>query len=166
MSSVIDHAPDPRLQSGAVAAAYTTENDPASTVEPSRRERSDEDENPNAKRARVAAPATQELGVGKGQPDQYGNHPDGRQAIDDIEMHVPFRRSFLYCVVLSRHHSRFSSFSLFITLAITLAFTAGHAPTVETSIGRAALCATTNAACDLKSKVLQDQWIQVSSLAI
>ena len=83
MSFAIDHAPDPRLQSGAFSADYPPSSTADTSAKPSRRERSDGDENPDAKRAKVADFEGQQLGAGA--PDQNGNHPDGRQEIRTLQ---------------------------------------------------------------------------------
>ena len=68
---------DPRLQPAAVAAATAAAAAAAvsNSDTSSRRPLGDESDQPGAKRARVDPNE-----YGTGQPDQYGNHPDGRYA--------------------------------------------------------------------------------------
>ena len=68
---------DPRLQPAVVAAATAAAAAAAaSNIDTlSRRPPSDESGHPGAKRARVDPNQ-----FGTGQPDEYGNHPDGRYA--------------------------------------------------------------------------------------
>lgn len=75
MSVAINHAPDPQLQSGGIAATYSATSTSDDSATPSRRERSDGDENPDSKRARIAGSESEQIGAG--QPDQHGNHADG-----------------------------------------------------------------------------------------
>ena len=74
-------ATNPELQPAIIAAA-TAAAAAAGNAEPQRRARDDGGyENGAAKRTKVSNDTSQ---LGLGEPDRFGNHPDGRQARNDL----------------------------------------------------------------------------------